>query len=445
MPETQNIEYKSIWKDEYLRWICGFANAQGGTLIIGKNDEANVVGVKNSKKLLEDIPNKIKDILGIIADVNLHETEQGEYVEIIVEPQPNPVSYKGEYHLRSGSTKQELKGTALDKFLLKKQGKNWDSVAIPNVSVADLKQETFDFFRKKGIKSKRLDDDVLTDSNELLLKNLKLIDKDNGYLKRATLLLFHPDPEDYVTGAYVKIGFFETDSDLIYQDEIHGNLFEQVEKTIDLLFTKYIKALISYEGIYRVETYEYPREAVREALHNAIAHKDYTGGTPIQISAYKDKIMIWNYGELPPNWTIDTLQSKHSSVPHNPDISNAFFRVGYIEAWGRGIRKMNEQCAKAGLPLPLYYYATSGFWVVFRKDTYNEQSLKELGLNDRQVKAVLYVKENGKITNGEYQEINKIGKSVTIDELRDLTEKQVLSKVGETGRGTYYELSKNDR
>ncbi len=439
-PEQQNTEYKSIWKDEYLKWICGFANAQGGTLIIGKNDNGEVVGLQNAKRFLEDIPNKIKDILGIIADVNLHETPQGEYVEIVVEPQLNPVNYKGEYHYRSGSTKQELKGAALDKFLLNKQGKHWDSVAIPNVTIADLKQDTFDFFRKKGIKSKRLDDDVLTDSNELLLKNLQLTE--NDYLKRAAILLFHPKPEKFVTGAYVKIGFFETDSDLIYQDEIHGNLFEQVEKTIDLLFTKYIKALISYEEIYRVETYEYPKEAVREALHNAIAHKDYTGGTPIQISVYKDKIMIWNYGQLPENWTIETLQSKHSSVPHNPDISNAFFRVGYIEAWGRGIRKMNEQCTEAGLPQPLYDYATSGFWVVFRKNTYNEQSLKELGLNERQIKAVLYVKEKGKITNGEYQTINEVKKTSAAEELQDLTQKAIFVRIGKTGRAIFYELAK---
>lgn len=359
MPESQNIEYKTIWKDEYLKWICGFANAQGGTIFIGKDDSGKVVGVNNAKKLLEDLPNKITTVLGIVAEVNLHETEHGDYVEIVVEPQPNPVSCKGEYHYRSGSTKQELKGAALDKFLLGKQCKHWDGVPIPHVTVTDLKQETFDFFRKKGVKSNRLSEDVLSDSNELLLNNLKLTE--GNYLKRAALLLFHPDPEKFVTNAHVKIGFFESDSDLRFQDEVHGNLFEQVEKTMELLFTKYIKAMISYDDIYRIETFEYPKEAVREALLNAIAHKDYTGATPIQISVYKDKIMIWNYGELPENWTIDTLQKKHSSIPHNPDISNAFFRIGYIEAWGRGIRKMNEQCATAGLPQPLYYYESSGF------------------------------------------------------------------------------------
>ena len=113
MSETQNIEYKSSWRDEFLREICGFANAQGGTLFVGKDDNGNIVGIENSKRLLEELPNKITSILGIVADVNLHETKQGEYIEIIVEPQPNPVNYKGEYHYRSGSTKQELTQLAI--------------------------------------------------------------------------------------------------------------------------------------------------------------------------------------------------------------------------------------------------------------------------------------------------------------------------------------------
>jgi len=121
MPETQNIEYKESWRDEYLKWICGFANAKGGTIYIGKNDNSNVVGIANAKKLMEAIPNKTKDVLGVIVDINLHTTTQGDYLEIIVEDYPYPVNYKGQYHYRSGSTKQELKGAALDKFLLQKK------------------------------------------------------------------------------------------------------------------------------------------------------------------------------------------------------------------------------------------------------------------------------------------------------------------------------------
>jgi ATP-dependent DNA helicase RecG len=438
MSETQNIEYKSVWKDEYLKWICGFANAQGGTLYIGKDDNGNVVGVKDAKKLLEELPNKITTILGIVTPVNLHQTEQGDYIEIIVDSHPNPVNYKGEYHYRSGSTKQELKGAALDKFLLQKQGKHWDAVSIPNVTVADLKPETFDFFRKRGVKSKRLDEDVLTDTNDVLLNNLKLTD--NGYLKRAALLLFHPDPEKYVSGAYIKIGFFRTDSDLLFQDEIHGNLFEQVEKTMDLLFTKYIKAMISYEDIYRVETYEYPKDALREALLNAVAHKDYTGPYPIQISVYDNKIMIWNYGKLPENWTVEDLLDKHSSQPRNPDIATTFFRSGYVESWGRGMDKMRNLCLEAKIPLPQLSCKGNDFWTVFRKDIYNKEDLSKLGLSDRQIKAVLYVKEHGRITNKEYQAIDKASERTASRELSELIKANLLEQGGSFGAGSFYKL-----
>ena len=228
MQEQQNIEWKESWRDEYLKWICGFANAQGGKIYIGKNDKGEVVGIKNTKRLMDDLPNKIVTNLGIICDINLLSENEKQFIEIIVESYPNPVNFKGKYHYRSGSTKQELKGAALDKFMLERKGKRWDGVPVPNVTVDDLKKETFDFFRKKAVKAQRIEEDVLTDTNEQLSDNLQLIE--NGYLKRAAILLFHPNPAKFVTGAYIKIGFFETDDDLKFQDEIHGNIFEQVEK-----------------------------------------------------------------------------------------------------------------------------------------------------------------------------------------------------------------------
>jgi ATP-dependent DNA helicase RecG len=439
MPESQNIEWKESWRDEYLKWICGFANAKGGKIYIGKDDKGNVVGVANAKKLLEDIPNKAKDILGVIVDVNLHSTKDGDYLEISIDDYPYPVNYKGQYHYRSGSTKQELKGAALDKFMLQKKGKKWDGVPVPNVSVADLKQETFDSFKKRALKSKRIEEDVLTDSNQLLIENLQL--NENDFLKRAAILLFHPKPENFVTGAYIKIGFFESDSELMYQDEIHGNILEQIEKTMDLLFSKYIKAEITYEGIHRVETYEYPKEAIREALLNAIIHKDYSGNTPIQISVYKDKIMFWNDGQLPENWTIERLSQKHASKPYNPDIANAVFRCGYIESWGRGTIKIIERCIEAGLPKPSYKYETSGLWVIFNKDIYTKEYLKSLDLNDRQIKAILYTKENGKITNSDYQKINDCSRNTASNDLSELVEKELIKPSGQKGAGAFYSLN----
>ncbi len=438
MAENQNTEYKESWRDEYLKWICGFANAQGGSIFIGIDDKGTVTGVADAKKLLEDIPNKSKDVLGVLVDVNLHTTDIGDYIEIIVESYPYPVNYKGQYHYRSGSTKQELKGAALDKFLLQKKGKHWDSVPIPKTSVADLKQETFDFFRNRALKSQRIEEDVFNDSNEHLIENLQL--KENEFLKRAAILLFHASPEKFFTGAFIKIGFFETDDELKFQDEIHGNLLEQIEKTMDFLFTKYIKAQITYEGITRVEKFEYPKEAVREALLNAIAHKDYSGGAPIQLSVYNDKIIFWNEGQLPYNWTIENLLTKHPSKPFNPDIANALFRCGYIESWGRGTLKIIKECVAAGLPKPGYYFNMSGFFVEFKKDIYNEQHLKTLQLNERQIKAVLFAKAKGKITNSEYQKLNIISRETATRDLKELIEKKLLHPSGQKGAGAFYTL-----
>ena len=428
MPEQQNIEYKSVWKDEYLKWICGFANAQGGTLFIGKDGSGDVTGLKNARRLLEELPNKITTVLGIVADVNLYETAQGDYIEIVVGAQPNPVSCKGEYHFRSGSTKQELKGAALDRFLLQKYGKRWDGVVVPNVPVSELKSETLEFFKGKGIDSKRLDARCRKDTPEQLLGNLKLME--GGLLKRAALLLFHPDPEKFVTGAFIKIGFFRTESDLMFQDDIHGNLFEQVERTMELLLTKYTKALVGYKGLSRIETYEYPEEALREALLNAVAHKDYAGCTPIQIRVYGDRIRIWNEGQLPENWTIKNLLQEHSSRPYNPDIANAFFRSGYVESWGRGIGKMTEQCVGAGLPAPIITHEGSDFWIIFRKDICNKEELAKLGLNERQVEALSFFKGKGEISGSEYASKFEISDRVARNDLMKLLEKQLIMKNG---------------
>lgn len=439
--ENQNIEWKESWNNDYFKWICGFANAQGGTLFIGIDDKGNTKHLTKANKLLEDIPNQIRDLLGLMADINLHSQNGDDYLEIIVEPYPFPISLRGKYYYRSGSTLQELKGASLTKFLLQRQGKKWDGVPVPNLSVNDLKNESFDFFRKKAAKSKRLESDGLTVSNQELLENLHLYLEEEKMIKRAAVLLFHPKPEKYVTGAYVKIGFFENEADLIFQDEIHGNLFEQIEQTINVLFTKYIKAIVSYVGITRVETYEYPKEAIREALLNAIAHKDYSGGVPIQIKVYKDRIIIWNEGQLPENWTISNLLKNHASRPYNPDIANSLFRSGYIESWGRGIAKMTDFCVAAGLPKPLYHYDDSDFFVEFRKDIFYPEFLQALGLNERQLKAVLFAKENEKISNSEYQEINQVSKRTATRELTELTTNyKLFSREGSAGSGIIYKL-----
>ena len=352
MPENQNIEWKSKWKDEYLEWICGYANAQGGKIYIGCDDNGNIIGLPNARKLLEDIPNKIRDAMGIIVGVNLLEKGGKYYLEIDVPSYPIGISCKGIYYYRSGSTRQILTGPALEAFLLRKRGVTWDNLPLPAFSLKDVDDKVVEYFKQLAAKKGRIDKSVLDDSKAELMEKLHLMNGD--YLTNAAMLLFSKDPEKWQLGAYVKIGYFETDAELIYQDEIHGSLLEQVDKIVELVYLKYMKAKIFYEGMQRIERYFVPEDALREAILNALCHKQYQSGVPIQISVYEDKLYIANCGCLPENWTLHNLMQKHASAPYNPNLAHVFYLAGFIESWGRGIEKICSACKNAGVPLPQY-------------------------------------------------------------------------------------------
>lgn len=363
MKESHIIEFKETWRDDCLKWICGFANAAGGTLVIGKNDKGVPVGLANAARLLEELPNKIRDVLGVMADVRLVKEAGQELVEIRVAPYPSPISCRGEYYYRSGSTKQELKGAALDRFILRKYGRTWDSAPWPHVAVRDLSRPALALFKKLARQSQRMTAELLRGSAASLLEKLNLVE--GAYLKRAALLLFHPAPDRFFSGAFVKIGYFRGNVDLVYHDEIHGDLFTQTQHVIDLLLTKYLKAAISYQGIQRIESFPVPPEALREAVLNALIHRDYANTAPIQIRVYDHRLCIWNPGVLPETWTVRKLFAQHASCPYNPLVANAFFRAGEIEAWGRGMQRILDACKAAGTPKPKVTYDPSDLWFEF--------------------------------------------------------------------------------
>ena len=435
MNENQNIEWKESWRDEYLKWICGFANATGGKIYIGVNDNGQVVGVADAGKLLEDIPNKVRDVLGIIVDVNLLEENGLKYIEIDVPPYSNPINYKGQYHYRSGSTKQELKGAALNRFILQRTGRHWDEFPIEWAGIEELSANALNRFRKEAARSGRVDEDVLNDHTEHLLHDLRLIDED-GHLNRAALLLFHPDPERFVFGAYIKIGFFRDDKgNLEFQDEVHGALMEQVDKAMDLIKTKYLIYRISYEGISRRETPQFPVEAIRESLMNAIAHKDYASGVPIQISVFPDHITFWNSGQLPEDWTTDRLFESHPSAPYNPIIANAFFRSGDIESWGRGYKRILEAVSAYKL-LPPKLEMLSGLMITYYTDIRSQ--LLAQRFDERFIPIIEYAAQNGSVTNSDVQRILNTSKATAYRILLQLD--NLLEIQGTTGKGTHYTI-----
>jgi ATP-dependent DNA helicase RecG len=437
--EDQNTEWKETWHDEYLKSVCGFANAQGGVIEIGRNDKGIITGVKDAVQLLDELPNKIRATMGILVDVNLRKKNALDYVVIKVKAYPNAVSYRGKYYLRSGSTNQEVTGFALDEMILRKYGRTWDSAPVPRVKPKDFYHDAFDIFRKKAVSSGRLTTEDVAGSDEKLLQALKLVD--GKYLLKAALLLFHHDPEQWCLGSYVKIGYFKNDADILYQDEINGPLISIADRIMDTIYTKYFKGLIHYEGIQRVDKFPMSREVLREAVLNAVIHKDYSKGNPIHIKIYDDKVIVYNDFILPPNTTAKNMLKKVGSWPHNPLIASSFFRSGQIEAWGRGIEKMKNGCIADNLSEPEFDILPGVFIVCFHIRDYSH--VENDGQNAGFVQNGGTTKYNGGANGGANGGVNEI-KIKILDLMKKnpkLTAEQIANSIKTTKRRVEYNIS----
>jgi len=436
MIEKQNIEWKESWRSEYFQWISAFANTEGGKLLIGVNDKGEVVGIDDYEDLLVKLPNQIRDLLGVICEVNHREKGSLNYIEIVVNQYSVPISYKGKYYTRSGSTTQTLNGAALSEFLLKKVGQNWDEVIEPSATIDDIDESAIEAFKRSANLSGRVSFDENDTNIENILRNLRLINSEGGY-KRAAVLLFGKDPLKFFTPAFIKIGRFgETSSELLSQEVIEGNIFEQADKVLEILDKKYFTKSITYQDNQRIETTEYPYLAIREILLNAIVHRVYQTSS-INIRIYDNRLEVWNIGGLPEQLTEEALKSTHNSYPRNPLLADVFYKGGLIESWGRGTIKVLEECAKYGLPEPKITEVGGGVLGIIFKDIYEEGYLLKLGLNERQIKAIEYIKKNGFITSGLYQSEIDVPKTTVGRDIDELLELKLIKLEG-IGRGTKY-------
>jgi len=438
MAESQSIEYKKSWRDEYLKWICGFANANGGKLFIGIDDNGNVAGIDNYRELLEQLPNKFRDILGVFAEVNLQSKGNRYFLEIIVPRYDVPISMRGKYYVRTGSTLQELKGPALNEFILKRTGKTWDDIPEQRATISDIDETAISQFLKDASKAKRIivENDI---SIHNLLEKLRLME--DGKLKRSAIVLFGKDPGKFYPNTAVKIGKFgDTDADLKFHEVIEGNLIQMKERIEEMLNAKFFIHPINFEGMQRVERDEYPVAAVREMILNALVHRNYMGAQT-QIRLYDDDFSVWNDGGLPDGITEEDLKKIHRSKPRSPLIADVCFKGGYIDSWGRGTIKIIESCQEAGLLEPVLKEEQGGFLSKILKNWLTKDGLKKLELTERQIEAVLYTKKYGDITNSKYQEIANVSKATASRDIKVLEEKGLLKNIGTKGSSAIYKIN----
>ncbi len=454
MSEQQNIEYKKSWHDDYLKWVCGFANANGGIIFIGKDDDGKVVHLADYKKLMEMIPQKVRNDLGIVCDVNLLKQEGKKYIEIRVNSYSVPVSLRGRYYYRSGSVKTELTGVELNEFLLKKAGKTWDDVIEEGASLDNIDENSLQAFIDASREKGRMPDTTGLNTFQILDK-LRLTE--GKKLKRAAIILFGKDPNRFYPNIQVKIGRFGKDStELKFQEVIEGNLVQMLDAVLQQLNYKFLTRPVEFVGMQRVERDQYPVAALREMLLNAMVHRTYMG-TSVQLRVFDNRLSIWNEGMLPTGLSLDDLRVEHNSRPRNPKIAEACFLAGYIDTWGRGTLKIINSCKEAGLPEPEIKELNGGIEVIvfnnlvgetsegFRKDKDGDQIklVDELverlveGLVESQKKIVQLMFENPSITIKEMSESVGISTTAIDKSIKTLKNKKIIERVGSDSSGTW--------
>jgi len=437
--EIIDREYKEAFGDSVLKAICAMANTRGGEVIVGVTDNGEVKGIEIDNKELERITQKIAGKLGLHPRIEVKEKNGKKIIVITIQRSNVPISFNGRYYERVGNTTREMKPERLREFFLKKA--NWDSLINEEADFDEIDEETVKMFIRMANAKGRLtvfDEDADT---KALFEHLKLSNK--GRLTNAAITLFGKEPQKYFLNAVLRVIRLKNEITPIGDRLIGGNLFKQVIEGEEAI-KNFLGVRYEIKGLVREEIWDYPLPAIREALINALIHRDYfRWNVQTQIKIFDDYIWFYNIGGLPEGITIEQLKEPHPSVPRNPLIVHIFYLAGFIEEMGSGTGRIIDNMKSAGLPEPEFKEESGGFSVYFRKDIYTEEYLRKLNLNERQIKAVMYVKEKGKITNREYREMFSITDRTALNDLKDLCEKGILVRIGKTGRSTEYILAKS--
>lgn len=438
--ESETVEFKETFDADATEAVAAFANTRGGTLLVGVRDDGTIRGITLGKETLRDWANQIAQATGIHPRLNPVSHADGTLVLIEVAESPvKPVACRGRFFKRVGKSTRQMTDDDITRAVLDKLGMTWDEVVEPRASMKDIDPEQTRRFRSlcnhKG--RRRIPDD---EDDATMLRKLGLLNE--GRLLRAALLLFGKNPQRFYGPALVKIGRFRSETHIVDDREIRGTLFDQVEETIQYFRERLQTEFVMTGRPARDVIWEYPLEALREAVTNAVCHRDYLIAGHTQVRWYDDKIVIANFGTLPPPLRMEDLKGPHPSAPRNHKIAEMFFYTGWIEQWGSGIGKMIGECRSAGLPEPEFEERVGGFWVTFRKDSLTEEQLRENGLNERQIQALLHLKEKRRLTNTEYQRLFGVSKRTATDDLNQMESKELVERVGTTGRGTYYQRKK---
>ncbi|MBQ3832258.1 MAG: putative DNA binding domain-containing protein [Bacteroidales bacterium] len=369
-----------------MQTLCAFLNADGGWLFFGITPKLEIVGQNVTDSTQREIAHEITKIEAAIrlpleivevpghpdcCVIGIH-AEAAKFGDA-------PYTYDGRAYYKVESTTVLMPRSMFEERLRRSDPSRfaWESQTPSFLHLEDLDENMIRKTIMYGISKGRMPATSASEDTMTLLDKFAMVE--NGKIKNAAAALFTKRPQDYPQFLLRMARFRGNEKrDFVDNMRLSGNFFELLDAGLAFLF-KHLNQSGVVKGIRREEQLEIPVEALREALTNALCHRQFDSPSgSVGIAIYDDRVEIENAGHLPNELTVETIKQPHRSYPQNPIIANALYMTAYLESWGTGVSRMIDACKTAGVPEPKY--STDGLfvWITFKRpnlDTYLDTNL----------------------------------------------------------------------
>lgn len=434
--ESQGLELKGKVDNfrDISKTACAFANAYGGKIILGISNNGTVIGVPKTE--LDVLQQRIEGAIQQVSPVPFHkimvEEKEGKttiVTEVYQIGHGAFCTFGGIVYYRAGSLDTKLEGRTLQDYLVNRHILSFDE-SKSRAKIEDIDREKLVAFIRKRSPDAQIEDRSVPE----LLLNLGVAQQ-NGelWINNTGALFFSKEPSRFIPQNEIKMARFAGKEavDIIDSRFVNSTILDNLKDAEDFIKKNTKTAFKVREKLAREEVPEYPYKVTREALVNAVTHRDYFSRDAVQINIFDDRLEIINPGTLPPGITFKVLGNL--SVQRNPLTYRLMRDIGLIEGLATGIPKMRAGMKNAGLPEPEFEELGNFFMVTL----YNKAEKDEGAAGKRQKRAISYLEKNPLINSKTYAKLTGISHPVAVSDLNDLTKKGILRKVGKT-RGAYY-------
>jgi ATP-dependent DNA helicase RecG len=410
--EDERTEFKSSLAErkEILETVSAFSNTHGGTVYIGIDPSGKVLGVDIGGRTLENLANEIKQNTDpkVFPSVETQRIDGKDIIKISVPEFPvKPVWSSDKVFVRVGRSNQRASAEKIRQLVRESLPFQWDHEVSAKTSLAEIDGKRVRAFLRRAEEERNTTFEGPRQIPQLLSR-LHLLKKSKP--TNAALLMFGKDPQSHFIQAKLRCGRFAGTKPINFIDMkvFEGTIIEQVPEALSFI-RKHINVGVKMTGKpEREDVWEYPQDALREAIVNAVCHRDYEDPGNVQIRIFDDRLEVWSPGTLPPGITVESLKREHESKPRNGLIADCFYLIKYIEQWGTGTNRIIDLCKEAGLSVPEFAVKSGSFVVTFKrakKPFGKEEVSPPIRLNETQKKILDYLRKHDRASTAELREL----------------------------------------